>query len=320
MVTTLQNPPGRFLKKNFNSESDHGHGHGDWECLTLEEAKKKTGQALREDAPKIRKMNVIHQFANTNHQQLANLNAANGLRPHHQHHVAPGMDGFRSDNLNDRERMVDAIRNVDFSNTNPGAGAGTIDCNGRGSPRSASPNNSNTNIRIHSPPYPSIVSPNCSQDGAKEQYRNLTYGNSNHYSNKNYPAMPPLLPSPSFEEEYDYSTNANIRYAHQTGGVQGAGAGTSFQRRPYSHNSYAGYSPNHSYPPTPTPAPASAADVRDLSDFELIQIAMATMPKNCNRVSSRYHHRYGNAMGGETGTRKRSFSSAHNNSVKKMRI
>lgn len=50
-----QSPPGRFLKKNAK---------GSWERITLEQARKKTGQALREDAPKLRKMVAnMNQFS-----------------------------------------------------------------------------------------------------------------------------------------------------------------------------------------------------------------------------------------------------------------
>jgi len=58
-VTKLQSPPGRFLKRNGDN------GGGAYEDIGIEEAKKKTGQALREDAPKIRKMNVISQYLNS---------------------------------------------------------------------------------------------------------------------------------------------------------------------------------------------------------------------------------------------------------------
>lgn len=53
IVSTVQSKSGRFLKRNTAS--------GSWECLTLDEAKKKTGQALREDAPKIKRMSIINE-------------------------------------------------------------------------------------------------------------------------------------------------------------------------------------------------------------------------------------------------------------------
>jgi len=54
IISTIQSKSGRFLKRNTSS--------GIWECLTLDEAKKKTGQALREDAPKIKRMKIINAY------------------------------------------------------------------------------------------------------------------------------------------------------------------------------------------------------------------------------------------------------------------
>lgn len=256
MVTVLQTPPGRFLKRKNNPDSDNS-SEGDWECLTLEEAKKKTGQALREDAPKIRQMNVIHQYAN--HSKKMNLN----MTMSHPRHDT---------NLNDMERMVDAIRSANYqSGSRPGSGhSSPYQC---GPPRISS--NGETDY-----PYP-IVSPNTSQD-------NDFHPHVAHSKNA-YPAMPPLMPTRSFEEEYDYSgPNCNLRRdynLHQDSMQYSA--------------SYPCSKANSNYPPL---------DCRDLSDAELIQLAIATMPKNCSRVSSRYSHHYGNTMDGAR-TKKRSFSS-----------
>ena len=49
----VENVKGRFLKADPKTEL--------WDCITLEQAKKKTGQALREDAPKI-KRNFNHHI------------------------------------------------------------------------------------------------------------------------------------------------------------------------------------------------------------------------------------------------------------------
>ena len=51
-----KSPPGRFLKQNHKSK--------EWECLTLADAKKKTGQALREDQSKLRDDEAIIQEQN----------------------------------------------------------------------------------------------------------------------------------------------------------------------------------------------------------------------------------------------------------------
>ena len=77
-ITTAQSPPGRFLKLDPKT--------GLWECITFEEAKKKTGQALREDAPKLRQLAIINQY-----------------------YGGQGA-GAPSIHLNDVERMVDEIR------------------------------------------------------------------------------------------------------------------------------------------------------------------------------------------------------------------
>ncbi len=53
IVSTIRSKSGRFLKRDTSS--------GLWKCLTLDEAKKKTGQALREDAPKIKRMSISNE-------------------------------------------------------------------------------------------------------------------------------------------------------------------------------------------------------------------------------------------------------------------
>ena len=70
-VTKLQSPPGRFLK--YNEEN------GVYEDIGILEAKKKTGQALREDAAKIRQMNAaISDFLNSSREVRAAAGARNG--------------------------------------------------------------------------------------------------------------------------------------------------------------------------------------------------------------------------------------------------
>jgi hypothetical protein len=56
IIDTIQqtSPPGRFLSQNPNSK--------EWETVPDDKVQKKTGQALREDAPKIQKMNIISQY------------------------------------------------------------------------------------------------------------------------------------------------------------------------------------------------------------------------------------------------------------------
>jgi len=49
-----KNPPGRFIRTDPKTEL--------WECIPIEQAKKKTGQALREDAAKLKKMKLIQQY------------------------------------------------------------------------------------------------------------------------------------------------------------------------------------------------------------------------------------------------------------------
>lgn len=51
-----QDPPGRFLKQDAKT--------AEWEVISFLEAKRKTGQALREDAPKIREMTSMANGSN----------------------------------------------------------------------------------------------------------------------------------------------------------------------------------------------------------------------------------------------------------------
>jgi len=56
IANTIVQPPqsGRFLKCNSTS--------GLWECISMDLAKVKIGQALREDAPKLKKMSIINEY------------------------------------------------------------------------------------------------------------------------------------------------------------------------------------------------------------------------------------------------------------------
>ena len=56
IANTIVEPPqsGRFLKCNSAS--------GLWECISMDLAKVKIGQALREDAPKLKKMSIINEY------------------------------------------------------------------------------------------------------------------------------------------------------------------------------------------------------------------------------------------------------------------
>jgi len=49
-----QSPSGRFLKSDPTTEL--------WHCITLEQARRKTGQSFREDAPKLKKMKIINKY------------------------------------------------------------------------------------------------------------------------------------------------------------------------------------------------------------------------------------------------------------------
>lgn len=70
IANTVVEPPqsGRFLKCNSTS--------GLWECISMDLAKVKIGQALREDAPKLKKMTIINEYLQNELRAKSNTSTA----------------------------------------------------------------------------------------------------------------------------------------------------------------------------------------------------------------------------------------------------
>lgn len=160
-----QSPPGRFLKLDPKTELYH--------CISLEEAKKKTGQALREDAPKLKQITLIKTIMADRH----------GLSPTSPQELGASMTSMASPTapqfLNaDLERAVEEIRIRRRQN---------LIADGAG------------DMRIRMPPL--VPMQPSSHDAEEEYINNIMNANRAHlHLNRGMPSFSSFLAPPSLQD------------------------------------------------------------------------------------------------------------------------
>ena len=257
-VTKLQSPPGRFLKRNGDN--------GVYEDIGIEEAKKKTGQALREDAPKIRQMNVISQYLNSDaasacvasasrHGGCNDANAAgsnfdavqkaavaSALHLIQKNQQVPGRGRVQRSvsTLNDMERAVDEIKRYNKGRTHESAILMREN-------RSVTPPEYPYPSLSHSSPTlrPTMISPAAST----EEHVNHFYSRKNNRASSGPRSMSPTASKPAFVPMPPLfeATSANYDdYMPQTNRAGGAAG-------------YIGTYPSHEYEYSQSVVPTSTS-------------------------------------------------------------